>query len=158
MSRHLGNKFIKLAVALLVMVSLISCRDGDDTIDVVIDILKENGYQVGEKSMKTVPFVWQRDGVGVDVNGEHVVIYQYDDEKLLKTGKIAVNEIVEAGTGFWDLPEGTLPENIYYSRGVILVFLGGHSDSADLRKILKNTLRVKVTTGAGARRVVVTDD
>lgn len=158
MSWHLGSKFVKLAVAFLVIVTLVSCRDGDDTIDVVIDILKENGYQVGEKSMKTVPFVWQRDGVGVDVNGEHVVIYQYDDEKLLKTGEIAINEIVEAGTGFWNLPEGTPPENIFYSRGVILVFLGNHSDSGDLRKILKNNLRVKVVTGAGARRAVVTDD
>ncbi len=151
------SKAIKLAIAVLVMATLVSCREGEDSVDLVIELLKNNGYQIGERSMATVPFVWQRDGVGVDVNGEHVVIYQYDNEALRKTGAISVDEIVEAGTGFWDIPEGTPPEHIYYARGVILVFLGGHSQSAAIRELLKNNLRVKVVTGSGARREVAPD-
>ncbi len=109
----------------------------------VIEIIDRAGYSVSEPSEAGVPFVWQNKGLGVNVDGEPIMVFRYSAPTVDATGSRdnlvegikAINEIVEKETGFWDVDK-SLGEDLYYRNGRMLVFLGGHSKSEALKQLL----------------------
>lgn len=132
--------------SLLLMVMLIStgCRDKIFDVENVAEILKNAGYGVSQSTQEGVPFVWQDKGAKYDVDGEPLVIFRYKLPRRdmtgnlrdnLEEGKKLIELILEKETGLWQTA-GVDSEELYYQNGRILVFLGGHTKTVAIKKLL----------------------
>ncbi len=125
-----------VAIAIALMLAAAGCAE---RVDVVIDLLKANGFDVGEKSEEELVFVGAPHATGVDVNGQRILIYRFSKPENVRDGVEATEDILKAGTGFWEVSLDPIEDN-YYTKGEFLIFLGGHPDSERIRKLLDDKL------------------
>ena len=136
-----GHKiFLALMVAALTLV-VIGCSS---PLDEVTDILAANGFDVGEPTDEKLIYIGAPTAIGVDVNGQHILIYHFSNTKSLKEGVEAIHDILEAKTGFWETNVEKIEDN-YYTKGEHLVFLGGHPDSDRIKSVLEDKLKVSTS-------------
>tara|TARA_B100000949_G_scaffold218352_1_gene216698 strand:- start:36 stop:434 length:399 start_codon:yes stop_codon:yes gene_type:complete len=130
-------RFIIVAVF---FATLIACRPEDpETIDNVISLLRENGYQIGERSEEQVVYIFAVDGIGIDVNGQHILIYEFADDEIIDDGIEATEKVLQSKTGFWEFNKQPTEEP-YHVKGKILLFLGDHPDAGKIRELLDTSL------------------
>ena len=103
--KSLGSTALALITLFIMTSTMLSCASETKVYSVngLIDLLKDNGYSVGERSEEHVLYIWGIDGGGVKVNGHQVVIYEYESPRLLQSrGLKAIDLILEKKTGFWE--------------------------------------------------------
>ena len=128
---------LRFIAAAFFVAALFACRPPDtETIDSVISLLKDNGFQIGERSEEQVIYIWAVDGVGIDVNGRHILIYEFaDDEEAVIKGIEAAEKVLERGTGFSEFNRPAMEEP-YHVKGKLLLFLGDHPDASRIKELV----------------------
>ena len=135
-----GLRLIGLAVLVALLSLAVACvRQDPETVEGVIEFLRDNGYTVGERSDKEVVYIWAVDAAGVDVNGHHLLIYEFAAEKGADRGLEATEKILQSGTGFWSFDRETAPVP-YFAKGKVLLFLGDHPDAEKIRDLVESSL------------------
>ena len=130
-------KFIVVAVAIA---ALFACRPEDpETIDNVLTLLRDNSYQVSEASEDGVVYIWAVDGVGLDVNGQRILIYEFADDEIIDQGIEATEKVLQRGTGFQEFNRQPTEES-YHVRGKMLLLLGNHPDAGKIRDLVDSSI------------------
>ena len=130
-------KVFTMLLAFALSATLAAC--GEETSEVV-DILKNNGFNVGAESDERLVFIGAPQDTSVKVNGQDVLIYRFPDRDDLREGVIAIEDIIRAGTGLW----GYDPENpgaAYHERGLYIVYFGDHPDAERIRQVMDDNIR-----------------
>ena len=140
--KSLGSTVLALITLFIMTSTVLSCASETKvySVDGIIDLLKDNGYSVGERSEEHVLYVWAADGGGLKVNGHQVVIYEYETPKILRSkGLKAIDVILEIGTGFWEMNLNSEEKPYFYKKNM-LILLGDHPDSSRIRALLDENL------------------
>ena len=140
--KSLGSTALPLITLFIMTSTMLSCASETKVYSVngLIDLLKDNGYSVGERSEEHVLYIWGIDGGGVKVNGHQVVIYEYESPRLLQSrGLKAIDLILEKKTGFWEMNLNS-EEKPYFHKKNMLIVLGDHPDSSRIRALLDKNL------------------
>ena len=129
-----------MTIVAVAIAALFACRPEDpETIENVLTLLKQNGYQVSEPSEQGVVYVWAVDGVRVDVNGRPILIYEYADDEIIDEGVVATEKVLGSGTGFveFNIQATGTP---YHIKGKVLILLGNHPDAGKIRELVDSSL------------------
>ena len=132
---------IKIATILLAfgVTALLAAACGEETSE-LIDILKNNGFNVGAESDESLVFIGAPQDTSVKVNGRDVLIYRFLDREDLREGVIAIEDIIRAGTGLWGYDQEN-PAASYHDRGLYLVYFGDHPDGDRIRKAMDKDIK-----------------
>jgi len=140
--KSLGYTALALITLFIMTSTMLSCASETKvySVDGMIDLLKDNGYSVGERSEEHVLYVWGIEGGGVKINGHPVVIYEYESPMMLQSrGLKAIDVILEKGTGYWEMNLNS-EEKPYFHKKNMLILLGDHPDSSRIRALLDKNL------------------
>ena len=120
-------------------ITLLTAGCGEETSE-VIDILKDNGFNVGTESDERLVFIGAPQDTSVKVNGRDVLVYRFPDRDDLREGVIAIEDIIAAGTGLWGYDHEN-PAASYHERGLYIVYFGDHPDADRIREAMDKDIR-----------------
>ena len=115
MSKHIGFRIFLVLTFTAFTLAIAGCGN---RIDEVINILADNGYQVGPQTDEKLAYIGAPRATGVDVNGSHILIYQVSEITDMEEVIDAVDTILEKGTGFWPTVEETF--GLLTSKGFVV--------------------------------------